>query len=332
MLRPGQRGNEDEEGPTAPDVRDAFDELEIGDALGQGTFKVAFAARRGEESIVLKILKKPIAVEIEDGGGALDLLLEGDVGPDITAEGDSHQVGEQASAPIQPSLPPRVQREVEAMRALDSPWIVRILEGPSIRVIGERQYWWYLEPFYPGGTLEERLTEGPLEADDAIALCEGLLAAVDDLWTQVRHVHRDIKPANVVFGHDGRPVLLDLGIALDLDATPLTEPGALGPRTNRYCAPEQLVPRATADLDARTDMFSVGVTVFEAWTGVHPFAPFDQAFGRRLMNGEFNRVALQGMPGGDTLKTVLPRLLGARQHERFRLPSLARHALVGESE
>ena len=216
------------------------------------------------------------------------------------------------------------------MRTINSARVVKILDGPAIRLIDDRGYWSYLEPFYAGGTLEARISRGAIETDDALTLCEGLLEGVDDIWTQVRHVHRDIKPANVVFDLDGAPVLLDLGSSLAMDATRLTDPGMLGPRTNRYCAPEQLLPTGMALLDSRTDLFSVGVTVYEAWTGQHPFAPFDDEFGERKMNGAFDQAALAVRSGGERLKEVLPRLLGAKQHQRFRLPSLARAALRGD--
>lgn len=294
------------------DVSAAFGEFEIVANLGEGTYKAAYRARRDGEEVVLKILKR--AIEVEP-----------DAEPETTEDERDAVPGPGDLLPA--SLPARVQREIEAMRSIHSPRVVEIREGPEARDIAGRQYWWYLEPFYPGGTLEARISAGPLDADAAIALCDGLLEGVEDIWSQVRHVHRDIKPANVVFDAEGAPVLLDLGIALALDETPLTDPSNVGPRTARYCAPEQLLPRRSAALDFRTDLFSVGVTVFEAWTGFHPFEPFDASFGTRLMNGQFNQRALDARPGGDALKVVLARLLGAKQHQRYRLPELARAVL-----
>jgi serine/threonine protein kinase len=268
----------------------------------------------------LKILKKPIDEESSEAD-------EEDAAATDAADGSTSTADE-----LPASLPARVQREIEAMRSIDSRRVVSILDGPETRRIGGQLYWWYLEPFYPGGTLEDRIAQGSLTTGEAEVLCEGLLEAIEDIWTQVRIVHRDVKPANVVFDAQGAPVLLDLGIALALDATPLTDPSMLGPRTNRYCAPEQLLPRRVADLDFRTDLFSVGVTVYEAWTGTHPFEPFDGFFAGRRMNGEFDREVLARQPDGAALKAVLARLLGAKQHERYRLPRLALAALRGEGQ
>lgn len=320
-------------------IRAAFAELHITGRLGEGGHKAAFRAIHAGQDVVLKVLKEPLPAE-PVGADAADVVAV--IDPDLagapraeatapmdTASADAHPApsGEE---PVEPSLPPRLQREIEAMRRVHSRRVVTILDGPAIRDIAGSRHWWYLEPFYVGGTLESRIARGPMEADGSASLCDALLEGVDDLWTQVALVHRDIKPANVAFDAAGEPVLLDLGIVLDTTATPLTNPAHFGPRTNRYCAPEQLVVRRMADLDARTDLFMVGVSVFEAFTGRHPFAPFDHDFLSRVMNGAFDRAALDNRPGGERLKHVLGRLLRARQHERYRLPSLARAALRGD--
>jgi serine/threonine-protein kinase len=335
----GSSGHSEPEAPTVDlaVIQAAFPELDIAGRLGEGTYKIAFRATRAGGEVVLKVLKQPLAVEpdAEDGDEAdiVAVMESGSVNSALAAS--ANPLPEVAPSPVptgdaQPSLPPRVQREIEAMRRVRSRRVVTILDGPALRDIAGNMHWWYIEPFYSGGTLEQRIARGPMEAEEATALCDALLEGVDDLWTQVGLVHRDIKPANVVYDSAGEPVLLDLGIVLDTAATPLTDPARFGPRTNRYCAPEQLVIRSMADLDARTDEFMIGVSVYEAYAGSHPFAPFDRAFLSRVASGQFDQAVLERRPGGNRLKQVLARLLRPKQHERFRLPSLARAALRGE--
>ena len=85
-------------------------------------------------------------------------------------------------------------------------------------------------------------------------------------------IHRDIKPSNIIRVRDGskaRFVLLDAGVALDQLSTPLTAPGQqMG--TRAYMSPEQLAFKA---LDWRSDLFALGITVFEYAAGRHPFYP-----------------------------------------------------------
>src|SRR5262249_28754708 len=81
-------------------------------------------------------------------------------------------------------------------------------------------------------------------------------------------LHRDIKPANVLLTDDGQPMLLDFNLAADA--------ARAGPRvggTPAYMAPEQLrqVCGEAAGVDARSDLFSLGVVLFEMLTGRHPF-------------------------------------------------------------
>jgi serine/threonine protein kinase/outer membrane protein assembly factor BamB len=86
-------------------------------------------------------------------------------------------------------------------------------------------------------------------------------------------IHRDLKPGNIMVGHAGRPTILDFGLARDLqsEAAPMTLSGdVLG--TPAYMSPEQLLASHTP-LDARTDVFSLGVTLFECLTLRRPVEP-----------------------------------------------------------
>jgi serine/threonine protein kinase/tetratricopeptide (TPR) repeat protein len=124
--------------------------------------------------------------------------------------------------------------------------------------------------YVAGGTLQSRLDAGPLPLDDVLTLGTAIADALDNAH---RHgfLHRDLKPGNVALTADGHPKILDFGIALLLSgekaAGRITEAGmVLG--SLPYMSPEQLLGDAC---DARTDIYALGVMLFEMLTGQRPF-------------------------------------------------------------
>ncbi len=162
----------------------------------------------------------------------------------------------------------RFKREARTASSLSHPNICRMLDiaetDESPVIVMER-----LE----GSTLKEVFARGSLTSqralDIAVQTARGLQAAHN------RHiVHRDVKPANVFATDDGHIKLLDFGLAkhfVRLDATmssiTVTEADHT-PGTVDYMSPEQLLGRR---LDARTDLFSLGVVLYEMLAGRHPF-------------------------------------------------------------
>jgi serine/threonine protein kinase len=117
-----------------------------------------------------------------------------------------------------------------------------------------------------GPTLQELIKDGPLPADVAAVVGARIASALDH--AHFRHIiHRDLKPSNVMLTKTGEVKLMDFGIAKDVDMVALTQQGmAVG--TPAYMSPEQVTG---VTLDPRTDIFSLGVLMYEALTGARPF-------------------------------------------------------------
>ncbi|MDH3682764.1 MAG: protein kinase, partial [Acidimicrobiia bacterium] len=119
----------------------------------------------------------------------------------------------------------------------------------------------------PGGTLEQRLHDGPLTIEDTAKLAQQVGAA---LSAAHRHgvVHRDVKSGNILFDDDGNAYLSDFGIALEAASSAGPEAG-LSPGSPAYASPEQL---RREPLGPEADIFSLGVVVFECLTASLPSA------------------------------------------------------------
>jgi serine/threonine-protein kinase len=164
----------------------------------------------------------------------------------------------------------RLNRELHALQQISHPNVVRLEEYTyTSKPSGLRHY--MVEEFIPGSDLSDKLSGGPTMerakvADLFAQLCDGLAAL-----EAVKVVHRDLKPQNIRVRPDATPVIIDFGVArhLTLPDLTLTQDGAqIG--TPTYFAPEQF-EGTKRDIDHRTDLFAVGVMLYEALVEKHPF-------------------------------------------------------------
>jgi serine/threonine protein kinase len=185
----------------------------------------------------------------------------------------------------EPDIAARFQREMELLRGLRHPGIVRLLEHGADDGVP-----WFAMELVEGADLKSRLLAGPLAPVELASIFARLLDALEHAHAR-GVVHRDIKPANVLL-HDDGAKLADFGVALPLDpgaaaATRLTETAAII-GTLPYMSPEQ---RAGGPLDRRSDLFSVGVVLYEAATGALPLGAFPPPSRvNRALSSSFDRV------------------------------------------
>lgn len=161
----------------------------------------------------------------------------------------------------------RIAREIAAAR-VTSPNIVSLRGTTTLFAAGEDRVALIFD-FVKGNDLAAAIVGGgALPEDELRALAVGLLSGLEAMRAE-RVVHRDIKPENVQLrmGSARKPVILDLGLAYIGDATSLTVyPAALG--TRAFMPPEVLRGEHAVH---RSDIYALGVTLFIAATGVHPF-------------------------------------------------------------
>ncbi|HEX2644369.1 MAG TPA: protein kinase [Thermoanaerobaculia bacterium] len=177
-----------------------------------------------------------------------------------------------------PEVKARFFQEARVASALDHPNVCTIHE------VGEAEdgRLYLAMACYDGETLRTRLKRGPLGIDEAVEIALQIARGLAKAHRQ-GIVHRDIKPANLMITSDEVVKILDFGLAKLIGAAALTRSGtSLG--TPAYMSPEQA---RTDDVDARTDIWALGVVLYEMLSGRRPFrGERDQAILYSLLHEE----------------------------------------------
>src|SRR5947209_9591124 len=222
-------------GDLATETRRQFGEYEIESVLGKGAMGMVYLAR--DKRIGRRVALKTVQVQqqFEDESEATEFYQ-------------------------------RLQREAEVCGSMQHPNIVTLYEpGYENNVISFLATEWV-----DGESLRDRLKRSkPLPLEDALRISEDILRGLAYAHTK-GVIHRDIKPANILLSTEGQAKIADFGIARPVDSTLTAVGSMLG--TPNYMSPEQV---KCADVTARSDLFSVGVVMYELLTGVKPFSAPD---------------------------------------------------------
>ena len=269
------------------------------------------------------------ATRLSREGSNLELPLQGDHSPEVLREdgerifcrarrldADGNRSSVLAVLPAAPHpLPATVDRlyqEYGLRDQLDRAWAVRPLElaregGRTILVLED-----------PGGEPLERLLSAPMEVSSFLRIAIGVAVALDKLH-QRGLVHKDLKPANILVNcADGRVRLTGFGITsrLPRERQPLEPAGSIA-GTLAYMAPEQ-TGRMNRSIDSRSDLYSLGITLYQMVTGRLPFTASDP------MEWVHCHIARQPVAPGKWAKNVPPpvsqiimKLLAKTPEERY---------------
>jgi serine/threonine protein kinase len=160
-----------------------------------------------------------------------------------------------------PQFRERFQREIKTIAQLEHPAIVPVYD------VGEHDG----QPFFvmrymTGGSLSEWIKQRKFSLEDTARIIERLADALEYAHAK-GIIHRDLKPDNILFDHNGAPFITDFGVAkLEQVASTLTGSGVIG--TPAYMSPEQA---QSGQIDTRSDIYGLGVILFEILTGKQPY-------------------------------------------------------------
>jgi eukaryotic-like serine/threonine-protein kinase len=207
------------------------------------------------------------------------------------------------------------EREARLLARLHHPALPRVSDHFSE---GDGQF--LVMQFIPGDDLSEKMTRkrGPFPADQVMTWADQLLDALDYLHTQEPQiVHRDIKPQNLKLTPRGQIILLDFGLAKGQagDISRATTAASIFGYTPNYAPLEQIQGLGT---DARSDLYSLGATLYHLMTGVKPPDALTRA--AALVNGQPDPLALASVANPAVppdIDTFLSKAMAQNRDQRY---------------
>ncbi len=219
----------------------------------------------------------------------------------------------------------RFKREARAAAGLDHEHILRVLDVGGGEVVGD-----VLEPPYivleriDGSDLGEYFAETNIPMPEIVAAIGVTMCSALEVAHEQGVVHRDIKPANIMVTDKGRIVLADFGVARvnDEDSVVTRTGSLLG--TPAYMSPEQ----ATGDeVDARSDVYSLGATLYKIATGSFPYGGGTAQVVASILSGNRQEAQRLRPEIGGELSRILERMMHRDVDKRYESASEARAAL-----
>jgi serine/threonine protein kinase len=202
----------------------------------------------------------------------------------------------------------RFMHEAQAASALDHPNIGTIYE------INDNDETSFISmAFYGGKTLKQKIAEGKISVEEGLRIAIKIASGLKKAHSK-NIIHRDIKPGNIIFAEDGELKIIDFGLAKLMDSSHITHTkSTLG--TLAYMSPEQI---RGLKVDHRTDIWSLGVVLYEMFAGKCPFqGKFDQAIMYKIINEdpEFITKMCSGVPL--QVEKIINKALSKDPNNRF---------------
>ncbi|UCH85119.1 MAG: protein kinase [Candidatus Latescibacterota bacterium] len=206
-------------------------------------------------------------------------------------------------------LKKRFVREAQAASALDHPNICTIHEIDET-LNGQL---FICMAFYDGETVKKKIARGPLAVKAAINVAIRVAQGLAKAHSRGM-VHRDIKPANIMVTDDGQVKIVDFGLAQLAGLAKITKIGKMV-GTVAYMSPEQLTGK---ELDSRTDIWSLGVVVYEMLSGKLPFtADYRHALMYMILNEAPKPLAFFRSDIPDGIQRVVGKALEKNRGDRY---------------
>lgn len=208
--------------------------------------------------------------ELKSRFSSIERIKKG--GQKVVYKATSHDGEIVALKIISNATDPRVLQEISLVKTLSMPCVPQIIESGLVtdEAVSEDALY-IIEQYVDGLSLRDWITaKNSANLKFAYTLLEALLSAEIELENN-QILHRDINPNNIILGEDGIIYLIDFGLAKIIGGSSLTQTAAAhGPFTPGY-APHEQFANIKLSQDVRTDLFQIGITVYECCVGSNPF-------------------------------------------------------------
>ncbi|HWQ45716.1 MAG TPA: protein kinase [Longilinea sp.] len=208
------------------------------------------------------------------------------------------------------------RREASILAGLRHPNLPRVTDHFSIP--GQGQY--LIMDFIDGEDLRQWLEQGKVSQDDAVQIGIAICSALDYLHTLPTPIlHRDIKPGNIKITQDGRAYLVDFGLAKIVQGDQATTTGAQS-LTPGYAPPEQY----GTGTDSRSDLYSLGATLYAALTGKIP----EDGISRAMGTSSLTPIRRHNTKVSQEVAAVIERAMAVEPAKRYQTAAEFKQALL----
>lgn len=210
------------------------------------------------------------------------------------------------------------RKEATILATLHHPYLPRVTDHFIVDKVGQYMVMDYIE----GEDLRQRMLRiGTLPENEVVVIGAAICDALMYLFTRTPPViHRDIKPGNVKINPEGEIFLVDFGLAKTMFGAQLTSTGARA-MTPGFSPPEQY---GSARTDTRTDIFSLGATLYSALTGVTP----EDSLARAMGQTKLTPIRTHNPHVSKKLATAIEKALELLPEERYQTPEVYKKALL----